>query len=238
MIDISQKAQSAITKSSRRTSISEIAYSAIRRKILFNDLKGGQAIDESTLARQLDLGRTPVREAVHRLAREGLLRVIPRKGVVVTELSIETLGQIFEVRSSCEVQVARLATVRADSSDIEAMEQALEGVEQMVAEKRFRDLIEADERFHLALAEAARNPLLGDMLSTLYGLGIRFWYVTLPQRQVKEVKQEMALHREIVKAIKAGDPERSAKTMFTIIEGFPDRIVDLVKRDPSKPLFT
>lgn len=220
-----------------RQSISQVAYAVIRRKILCNEFKGGQAIDESSLARQCELGRTPIREAVQRLAREGLLRVIPRKGVVVTELSVETLGQIFEVRSSCEVQVARLATIRADASDIEGMEQALSGTEQMIAERRFHDLFDADERFHLALANAARNPLLGDMLSTLYGLGIRYWYVTLPQRRLEDIKQEMALHGEIVNAIKARDPERSTKATLTIIDGFPDRIVELLRRDPHKTLF-
>lgn len=218
-------------KRSEQVSIAEKAYRAVRRKILLNELRAGQAIDESSLAALIELGRTPIREAVHRLSREGLLRVIPRKGIVVTELSIETLGQIFEVRSSCEVQAARLAALRAGSTGIDAMEQALEGMERMVADKRFRELFEADERFHSALAEAAGNPLLGDILRTLYGLGIRFWYITLPQRQLGDIKREMSLHRDILRAIKARDPSRAAELMLSIIEGFPDRIVDLVKRD-------
>lgn len=218
-------------KRSEQVSIAEQAYRAVRRKILLNELRAGQAIDETSLAALIQIGRTPIREAVHRLSREGLLRVIPRKGIVVTELSIETLGQIFEVRSSCEVQAARLAALRATSTNIDAMEQALEGMERMVADKRFRELFEADERFHSALAEAADNPLLRDMLKTLYGLGIRFWYITLPQRQLGDIKREMGLHRDILRAIKARKPSRAGELMLSIIEGFPDRIVDLVKRD-------
>lgn len=214
-------------------SISQIAYAVVRRMILCNELKGGQAIDESYLARQCELGRTPVREAVQRLAREGLLRVIPRRGLVVTELSVETLRQVFEVRSSCEVQVARLATIRAEASDIEAMELALAGTERMIVERRFDDLFEADERFHIALASAAGNPLLGDILARVYGLGIRYWYVTLPQRRAAAVREEMALHDEIVNAIKARNPERAIRAMQTIIDDFPDRIVELLRSEPS-----
>ncbi len=75
------------------------------------------------------------------------------------------------------------------------------------------------------------------MLSTLYGLGIRYWNATIKQRRLEDIKYEMQLHRDILEAIKARDPERSAKAALAIIEGFPERILELIRRDPSQALF-
>ena len=148
-----------MAKRTKGSLLSELAYSEIRKRIIFQDLESGQTIDEMSLTRELKLGRTPIREAVQRLAREGLLKVLPRKGILVSELSLDTLRQVFETRSPCEAQIARPAALRAEASDIERMEEALSGVDQLIDEKRFRALLEADERFHLSLADAAKNPL-------------------------------------------------------------------------------
>lgn len=198
---------------------------------MFHELRGGQSIDELSLARQFEFGRTPIREAVQRLARDGLLRIIPRKGIIVAELSIDTLRQVFEARAPCEAQVARLAAVRAEPADIEKMEEALAGVEQLIEENRFRELLEADERFHVALADASKNALLREMLSALYALGIRFWYMTLPQRPIGDIKKEMALHRKVVETIRERAPEKAAQAMRTAIGGFPERVADVIRGD-------
>lgn len=214
-----------------RGRLSEDAYSEIRKRIIFEDLAGGQVINEMALIRELKLGRTPVREAVQRLAREGLLKVFPRKGILVSELSVDTLRQVFEARSPCEAQVARCAALRAEPSDIERMEEALSEVDGLVDEKQFRRLVEADERFHLSLADAAKNPLLRGIVAMLYGLGIRFWYITLPQRLPQDIKKEMALHREVLKSVKARDPDKATEAMLMAIGGFPDRVADVLRGD-------
>jgi len=218
-----------MAKRTKGSLLSELAYSEIRKRIIFQDLESGQTIDEMSLTRELKLGRTPIREAVQRLAREGLLKVLPRKGILVSELSLDTLRQVFETRSPCEAQIARLAALRAEASDIERMEEALSGVDQLIDEKRFRALLEADERFHLSLADAAKNPLLRGVLVTLYGLGIRFWYVTLAQRPPEDVKKEMALHREVLIRVHERDPEKAAQAILTAIGGFPDRVADMLR---------
>ena len=116
----------------QRPSLSSVAYAQVRRKILLHELRAGDPVNEASLARQFELGRTPVREAVLRLAREGLLRIIPRKGIIVTELNIETLRFVFETRSPCESQIARLAALRRDNRDVAELEGSLVGVEQMI----------------------------------------------------------------------------------------------------------
>lgn len=196
---------------------------------MLQELRAGESINELSLARQLKLGRTPIREGVLRLAREGLLRVLPRRGIIVTDLNMDTMRLVFEARSPCEVQIARLAALRSERSDIKAMEQALVGVDQMIDQRRFVDLLDADERFHTSLAEAARNTLLQEMQRTVYGLGIRFWYATLPQRPAGDIKVEMHLHRDVIEGIKLRDPEKTTQAIGAIIAGFPERVADLIR---------
>src|SRR5882672_4977050 len=138
----------------RGPSLAELAYTKLRRQIIFQDLRGGQTLDELSLSRQLKIGRTPVREAMQRLGREGFLRVIPRKGTIVSEPGFDTMRQMFEARSPCEAQVARLAALRAEPDEIARMEAALADVDRLIDKRRFRELLEADELFHLTLGAA------------------------------------------------------------------------------------
>jgi DNA-binding GntR family transcriptional regulator len=217
----------------RGGSLSDLAYQKLKRQIIFLDLPGGQILDELSLARQLKIGRTPVREAMRRLASEGLLRVVPRKGTFVTELSVDTMRQLFEARSPCEAQIARLAATRAEPTEIAAMEKAFAGVNRLIDERRFRELLEADERFHQTLAGAARNRLLGEMYMNVYWLGVRFWYATLAQRSAAEIKREMRLHLEIVDMLKERKPERAAQAVLNLVSGFPDRVSNVIRGAPS-----
>lgn len=216
--------------------LSEVAYAELRRRIIFQDLEPGQALDEMSLARELKVGRTPIREAVQRLAREGLVKVLPRRGILVAEMGLDTLGQVFEARSPCEEQIARCAALRADATEIQRMRESLAEVNQLIDEKRFRALVEADERFHSALAEAAKNPLLRGVLMMLYALGIRFWYSTLPHRPAADIKQEMALHSSVLDAVEQRDPDRAGQAMMAAIGGFPDRVADMVRGVPRGPV--
>ena len=210
-------------------SLANVAYAKVKKSIIFHEIKGGQTIDEMSLARQLDLGRTPVREAVQRLAREGLLKIVPRKGMFVAELSLEQVREVFEARLPCEVQIVRLAAMRAEPAEIELMAKSLADVGRLIDQRQFRELIETDERFHMAIAAAARNQLLREMFTRVYGLGVRLWYLTLPQRPPREVKEEMRLHREILEAIRKRDPDLAAETTRALVASFPDRVADLIK---------
>jgi len=211
-------------------SLANLAYAKVKRRIIFQEIKGGQTIDELSLARQLELGRTPVREAVQRLAQEGLLRIIPRKGTIVAELSLDTVRQVFEARSPCEVQIVRLAAMRAEPADIEAMGTSLAEVGRFIDQRQFRELLEADERFHMAVAAASGNQILREMYIRVYGMGARFWYLTLPQRPPREVKEEMRLHREILEAIRKRDPDLAAEAIHALLAGFPDRVAHVIKQ--------
>lgn len=217
------------TGPSRNRPLSELAYRELRRRIIFQDFPGGLALDEMSAARALKLGRTPVREAIQMLARDGLVKVYARRGTFVSEMSLETLRQVCETRAPIEEQVARRAALRAEAADIEKMRHALAGVDTLIEQRRFRDLVEADERFHLALAGAARNPLLQELVVKLHGLAIRFWYPTLTQRPPDDIREEMALHRHVLAAVEEHDPDKAAKAMLVLAGGFFNRVTEILK---------
>jgi DNA-binding GntR family transcriptional regulator len=203
-----------------------LAYTRLKRQIIFRDVREGQTFDELSLSRQLKIGRTPVREAVQRLAGEGLVRVIPRKGTIVSELGVDTVREMFEARMPVEAQIARLAALRAEPAEIARMEDALADVDRLIDERRFRELLLADEEFHLSLAAAAKNRLLSEMVVRLYTLGSRFWYTTMAQRSREDIKREMELHLAIVRGIKQRDPEKAARAVLDLVD--PKRVLDIV----------
>lgn len=205
-------------------SLADIAYSKVKSKLIFHEIKAGEAVDELALARDLDLSRTPVREAVQRLAQEGLLRIIPRKGILATELTLDLMRQVFEARTPCEVQIVRLAAKRATASQIAEMEEAFRDVDEFITNRDFRSLLEADRKFHTVLAQAAGNQLLMKMFELTYSLGARFWYLTLPERDPAEIRAEVALHIDLLDAVKRRDPDAAAAALTNAIESFPERV--------------
>ena len=107
-------------------SLADRAYHAIREMIVSLELRPGAVIDERSLMEQLGIGRTPTREALRRLAQEGLVEVYPRRGMFVTNVEIRDLASLAEVRSVLESHVARLAAERATDDDRDALERLLE----------------------------------------------------------------------------------------------------------------
>jgi DNA-binding GntR family transcriptional regulator len=213
-------------KSLRTESLADVAYARLKRQIVFHELPPGQTFDELSISRHLKIGRSPVREAVQRLAGEGLVRVIPRKGAIVAELGMDTVREMFEARVPCETQIARLAAMRAEPADIARMEAALAEGDRLAGERRFRELLLADEEFHLALAAAAKNKLLYEMLVRLYTLGLRFWYTTVSERPAAELKREIRLHHDVLRWVKRRDPEKAARAALKVVD--PNRVTGLV----------
>src|SRR2546423_14208995 len=107
-------------------SLAERAFHAIREMIVSLELRPGAVIDERSLMQQLGIGRTPTREALRRLAQEGLVEVYPRRGMFVTSVEIRDLACLAEVRSVLESHAARLAAERATDEDRDALETLLD----------------------------------------------------------------------------------------------------------------
>ncbi len=191
-------------------SLADRAHHEIREMIVSLELRPGAVIDERALMGRLGIGRTPTREALRRLAQEGLVEVYPRRGMFVTSVEIRDLASLAEVRSVLESHAARLAAERATGEDREALEillGELEGRTDLDA----RELMALDERIHRQVYSSAHNPLLESTLEEYYVLALRIWYLALDQ--ASDLEQAVLGHRELLEAIRDGDADRAEETM-------------------------
>jgi DNA-binding GntR family transcriptional regulator len=186
--------------------LSEKAYHLIKKKIIMLDMLPSQVIDEQELMSSLDLGRTPIREALLQLAKEDLVTIVPRRGMFVSDISITDLQKIFEVRVVLEGLCARLAAARATNEQVAEMEALLDQLE-TISNDDVAALMESDSRFHELLYQSADNEFLCKMLERLYAPSLRLWHLVL--ERLSDVKDAIEQHRKIVEAVKVGDGDRA-----------------------------
>jgi DNA-binding GntR family transcriptional regulator len=179
---------------------SEKAYRLIKEKVVTLELKPRSVIDEQALMESLQLGRTPIREALHRLATEDLVVIAPRRGMFVADISITDLQKIFELRILVEGYCAQLAAQRATEAQLAQMEQTVNRLEQ-VSSTDIQELMSIDQCFHQLMYEAADNQFLADVLNRLHALSLRLWYLAVDR--LDDLKGSVEEHRRVVEALKA-----------------------------------
>jgi DNA-binding GntR family transcriptional regulator len=195
------------------TSLADKAYHEIRGLIVSLELAPGALIDERELIERLEIGRTPVREALRRLAHERLVEVYPRRGMFVTGVDVRELARLSEVRELLEPEAARLAAERATDTDREHLSLLMTELDEGGSE-----LMDLDERIHRAVYRAAHNDLLEATLEQYYVLALRIWSMALDRAH--ELEEAVEAHRALLKAIQAGDGERAADTMRAHVQDF------------------
>jgi len=207
-----------MTKISRVSSLADKAYHAIRNLIVSLELAPGAVIDERGLIERLGIGRTPVREALRRLAQERLVEVYPRRGMFVSGVDVRELARLSEVRLVLEPEAARLAAERATEADRAELTALLDELEAGGSE-----LIGLDERIHRAVYRAAHNALLEATLEQYYVLALRIWSIALDSPlgdRAHELEEAVEAHRALLEAINDGDGERAAETMRAHVQNF------------------
>ncbi len=201
------------------------AYELIREKITTLELKPGSSIDESRLAKEIDTGLTPVREALKLLIHEHLVEAPPR-GLYVTDVKVDELQKISNIRLLLEPYTAREAAKHATADDLVILE-ALCQEQAEVPKDEPRKLFEVDHKFHHALAQAADNKYLAQILEQFYGLSQRLWFMALPH--LGFLPDAVETHLEMVAAIKTGDSDRAAEIMKEHIQDFYDKVFKILK---------
>jgi DNA-binding GntR family transcriptional regulator len=194
------------------SSLADRAYVAIRDLIVSLELPPGALIDERQLVENLGIGRTPVREALRRLAQEQLVEVFPRRGMFVTGVDVRDLARISEVRAVLEPEAARLAAERAtddERDDLAALGDEIKGG---------TDLMGLDERIHRAVYAAAHNDLLEKTLGEYYVLALRIWMIALDRAQ--DLEDAVEAHRDLVHEIVVGNSSGAADVMRAHVENF------------------
>jgi len=182
--------------------LSDKAYQLIRHKIITLELPPLSAIDEQALMEDLQLGRTPIREALQRLAAEDLVISAPRRGMFVADIGITDLQKIFEMRMVLEGFCARLAAQRVTAEQLDQMQAVIAELER-TPNGDSKALMEIDERFHQLVYQAADNEFLADTLARLHALSHRIWHLVLDR--IGDVRGAMEQHIAITAALQDGD---------------------------------
>jgi len=200
---------------------SEEAYARLLERIVSLDMPPGSVVNEARLREELKIGRTPIREALQRLARENLVRSIPHRGTFITDVNITDLARITEVRVVLEAHAARLAAEKMTTADRAAIDELLEllGRGQVAGQ---RDLMHLDQRIHRVIYRAARNPFLEATLERYFNLSLRLWYLVL-DREVR-LREAVDEHAELLRAIRAGDGALAEAIMRKHVIGFEHEI--------------
>jgi DNA-binding GntR family transcriptional regulator len=200
---------------------SEEAYARILERIVCLEMPPGSVVNETRLREELKIGRTPIREALQRLARENLVRSIPHRGTFVTDVNITDLARITEVRIVLESHAARLAAEKLTTADRQAVSQLLALLRGAYVTDQ-RDLMHLDQRIHRAIYRASRNPFLEATLERYFNLSLRLWYLVI-DREVG-LRQAVDEHVELLQAVLAGDGDLAETIMRKHVAGFEREI--------------
>ncbi len=206
--------------------LNQQAYDEIRRRILDGEFLPSNPISEYQVASELNISRTPVREALKRLEEEGLVWSIPNKGTFVAELSAHDIMEIYQVRECLEGQAARIAAEKMSDNDIQLLEKEIALTDEFAATGQEDEIFQRDIRLHKLIITSTQNIRLGKILATLDDQmhRVRIIFSHSPD-WLQAVIQE---HAAIVEKIKARDCEGAEDAMVKHLRSACDRSVQVV----------
>ncbi len=203
--------------------VAERAYLELRNRIVTLRLAPGTALREDELMRELAIGRTPLREAVKRLAHENLVAVQPRRGTFVTAVEAADIVNITEVRAQLESYAAGLAAERMDPPSRVAAEALLHEVEHLSRPEDQDWLMRFDERIHHFTWELSGNPYLVGTLERYWTHSLRIWYLVLDR--VPGLGHAVHDQTQLVQALLDGDAQSARTTMREHVLAFQSEVL-------------
>ncbi len=203
----------------------EIVYEELKLQILTGKITPGTRMMEVELAESMGVSRTPIREAIKKLEKEGLVTIEPRKGAYASQISVKDMVDILEVRQDMEGLAAYMASYRMTPKQMKELEVIAAGYNKAVEEGNMADMIKYDTDFHNLIVESCNNSILTMMINQLQELLLRFRYVYYDN--IKRAEKMPSEHSMIMEAIEDGrsDAARAAAEMHI------ERIKDMVMTD-------
>ncbi len=194
----------------------DVVFTTLRNAILRGDLKPGERLMEMHLANKLGVSRTPIREAIRMLEKEGLAVTIPRKGAQVARMSEKDLQDVLEIRDALdELSVSRACEYMTDET-LEELTKAMHDFELSTKSGDLRKIAEADEKFHSVIYHAANNPKLESIVQNLREQMYRYRYEYIKDETI--YPQLIAEHAEILKGLKEKNKDSVRDTMHIHLE--------------------
>jgi DNA-binding GntR family transcriptional regulator len=210
----------ASSRSSRNASTAETltdrAYTEIEELIVTLQLEPGSAVSEQMLSERLGIGRTPIREALQRLARERLVVILPRRGVMVSVIDVKSQLRLLEVRREVERLVARGAARRASEAERARFAELARGFERAARTGDDKAFMRIDREFNELCLAAVRNEFAAGAMRLMNTLSRRFWFHHY--KQAADMPETAKLHADIARAIVAGDEKAAAAALDRLLD--------------------
>ena len=211
-----------------------LAYAALRKKIMFMEIKPGQYLDEKSLMNELDIGRTPLRQAMILLKNENLIEGEPNRTPYVKEFSIAETKELFEALIIIEKNATYLASKRATDEEIKTIGKINERIIEAFNKNKYWESHEINSRFHNAIARASRNRFLCASHMSIRTQTDRLSYLSVsfedgdPKARDAHNEKICLEHSEIIKCLSERDAKRAEKIAAEHIHSFHQRIANFL----------
>lgn len=209
-----------VKHNSKTESLTDRAYRDLEEMIVTLQLEPNAVLSETALSQDLGIGRTPIREALQRLAREGLVMILPRKGILVSEINPRKQLLLLAVRREIERLLARASATRLTEKERQQFIEIADGMEQAARDSDDVSFMRFDKALNSLVTVAARNEYAERAIGLMHGLSRRFWYVHY--KEAADMPLCARLHAELARRISDGDPEGAALAC--------DELIDYVER--------
>ena len=213
--------------------LTDWAYGTIKQAILNLDFAPGAQLRIDELAERLGISRTPIREALLRLESEGLVRIAPRVGFFVAEITRRDLIELFEIRQLLEGHAAKRAAAQLTDEDLAFVDRLLDQARAAVAQGDLAGFQETEIAFHDFFVEHAQNRRLLALMASIRDLTYRQRVLSLAS--VENVRQSLVEHQRIAEALHQRDPELAGQRMAEHMTAARDRLLEFVVLPGEKP---
>jgi DNA-binding GntR family transcriptional regulator len=197
-------------------SLTDRAYSDLEEMIVTLQLPPGSAVSEAALSQNLGIGRTPIREALQRLARERLVTILPRRGIIVSEINVKTQLLLLEVRREVERLVAKSAARRATPEERALFLELARRFDKSAKTNDDVSFMRVDREFHDLSVTAAHNEFAAGAMGLMHSLSRRFWYIHY--KQAADLPLTAKLHADVARRIAAGDEAVAGKAIDKLLD--------------------
>jgi len=187
---------------------SDRVASELRKRIITLELPPAAVVSETYLAKLLDCSRTPLREALCRLANEYLVVLLPRRGVAIADLSVTDLSQVQDAMAELQTAMVDQIAERVTEEDIEALEAIVARAEEANSQQDFWGVVQADMAFHITIASLAGNPFIHDAVERLHRFATRYTY--LATKKLGTAEDSLVEHRELIALLRSRDIDKLA----------------------------
>jgi DNA-binding GntR family transcriptional regulator len=209
------RAPRAGQKLPRNESLTERAYSQIEEAIVTLQIPPGSTVSELALSEMTGIGRTPIREAIQRLAREHLIVILPQRGLLVPEIDVKKQLKLLRTRREVERLVCRSAAKSATHKERELFAQLAAEFEEAASANDDLSFVRLDREFNELCVTAARNEFAEGAMRLMHGLSRRFWYYHY--KQAADLPKMARLHGAVAKAIADGDVDRAGRALDRLL---------------------